>query len=49
MKISELIKKLQEYNTDLEVYISINNVDCSINHLYIDEDAEGAYVILSNC
>ena len=49
MRISELIKKLQQYSTDLDVCISINNVDCDINNVFIDEKDEKSYVILSNC
>lgn len=49
MRISELIKKLQEYSTDLDVYISIGNIDCEVNNIFIDEKDEKSYVILSNC
>ena len=49
MRISELIEKLQRYSTDLDVYISINNVDCGINNIFIEETDEKSYVILSNC
>lgn len=50
MKISELIKKLMQYNQDMEIYITINNIECEINHVQVISEEKGEpYVLISNC
>lgn len=50
MKISELIKKLMQYNQDMEVYIAICNIECEAGHVQVISEEKGEpYVLISNC